>query len=509
MLINLKALIVVLTIAMVVFVIAKPICLRFMAEDDFARRRNTWFALTLTAFISPSFWLFVFVAIYLLALSGYKDTNPAALYVLVMYMIPPTIDSQIPVMGINSLFEMNVTRILAFAVLVPVLWRLMHSPEQKQLRKLATIDILVLAFCGLQLVLLMPYESITASMRRAFLFVVDVLALYFVVSRTCKSRGAMAETMASFCLAGAIYAPLALFESATGWLLYQGIGEYWDHPIPFAYNVREGLLRAMVSMGHPLVLGNVMAIAFGFWLYLGSRVQPKSLSIAIGIWMWIGLLAAYSRGPWLVAVVIFFVYLAFVPNGFAQFVKASVVVAIAAGVVLASPIGERVIDNLPFVGTVDEGSVTYRQRLIEVSWQLIKDNPFFGSPHVLMYMEELRQGQGIIDLINTHVRITLYFGVVGWGLLVGIFFYGMWKAHRLVRSSASSDSDAALLGVNLIACMCGLLLIMAVGGYAERVAFLLAGLAAAYVQRDPVRERASAPLSIKPRTQSLPKLRRS
>ena len=52
MITNLKAMIVVLAIAMAVFIIAKPICLRFMAEHDFSRRRNVWFALTLAAFIS-------------------------------------------------------------------------------------------------------------------------------------------------------------------------------------------------------------------------------------------------------------------------------------------------------------------------------------------------------------------------------------------------------------------------------------------------------------------------
>ena len=63
MLLNLKALVVILGIAMMVFIIAKPICLRFMAENDFVRRRNTWVALTIVAFLSPSFWLFVIVVL--------------------------------------------------------------------------------------------------------------------------------------------------------------------------------------------------------------------------------------------------------------------------------------------------------------------------------------------------------------------------------------------------------------------------------------------------------------
>ena len=196
--------IVVLSIAMAVFIIAKPICLRFMAEDEFARRRNVWFALTLTAFTSPSFWLFVLVAMPLLAWSARKDTNPVALYVLVMYVIPP-LGLQIPVVGINELFELNSYRILAFAILIPAAWRLMHSAEKTGSGgSLALMDVLILAYGALQLVLLMPYESITHTMRRGFLFFIDVLVIYYVVSRTCTNRRAIVETMASFCLAGEI-----------------------------------------------------------------------------------------------------------------------------------------------------------------------------------------------------------------------------------------------------------------------------------------------------------------
>jgi hypothetical protein len=79
MLINIKALIVVLTAAIAVFVIAKPICLRFMSEQNFARRRNIWLALTIAAFLSPNFWIFAVGALALLTWGGHKDPNPLAL----------------------------------------------------------------------------------------------------------------------------------------------------------------------------------------------------------------------------------------------------------------------------------------------------------------------------------------------------------------------------------------------------------------------------------------------
>ena len=484
---------VVLSIAMVVFIIAKPICLRFMAEDDFVRRRNVWLALTLTAFISPSFWLFALVAFPVLAWGAHRDSNPVALYLLVMQVISQNAGLEIPVVGINKLFDLNNYRILSFAILIPVAWRLVQSSD-KGVGRLTKMDVLILAYLGLQLVLLMPYESITHTMRRGFLFTIDALVLYFVVSRTCTGQRAIVETMVSFCLACAIFAPIALFESVRGWLLYQGIGELWGSPTPWAYLLRGDTLRASVSAGHSIPLGYMMAIAFGFWLYLGSRVQSAPLTIAVAIWMWVGLLAAYARAPWLVAVVIFFAYASLGPRGPARFFTASLISALLAGLVLVSPIGERVIDSLPFVGTVDAGNITYRQRLAEMSWQLIQQNPFFGSPFFLLYMEDLRQGQGIIDLMNAYATIALSYGLVGLSLLLGFFLIGIRNAHRLLKRSVDRDPDLSLLGANLIAGMFGTLFMMAAGGFGASVAqmfWVLAGLAAGYAQIGQLRETAS------------------
>src|SRR5579864_4322665 len=103
MLVSIKALIVVLAIAIVVFRFGKPIALMFSSEPDFYRRRNVWFVLTVTAFMSPSFWLFALVAAPLLLWAGRRDTNPIALYLILLQVIPP-IPIDIPVVGIKQLF---------------------------------------------------------------------------------------------------------------------------------------------------------------------------------------------------------------------------------------------------------------------------------------------------------------------------------------------------------------------------------------------------------------------
>ena len=56
---NLKALVVVLAFALVLFTLMKPVAVRFMGEAVFVRRRNAWLLLTVAAFLIPNFFAFV------------------------------------------------------------------------------------------------------------------------------------------------------------------------------------------------------------------------------------------------------------------------------------------------------------------------------------------------------------------------------------------------------------------------------------------------------------------
>ncbi|MEI6299851.1 MAG: O-antigen ligase family protein [Betaproteobacteria bacterium] len=486
MLTNLKALLVLLPIAFAVFSLLRPLCLKFMSDADFRLRRNLWFTLTCVAFLSPSFWLFALAAIPLIGSTAAKDKNPVALYLLLLQVIPP-FGLQLPVVGINQLFELNSYRILAFALLIPALFRLSRQRDKRKSSSHRSMDYFILAYAVLQIVLLMPNESITNTLRRAFLFSIDTLALYFAASRLCRNRRDIEEALACFCLACAIYAPLAVFESLRGWQLYGGLREQWTavEDIAFSYLLRGETLRALVSAGHPLALGYMMSMAFGFWLYLQSRVGSITVTwLGAGVF-WAGLLGAYSRGPWLVAALVFFVFISLGPQGASRFVKAVISAAIIGALVLVSPIGERVIDNLPFIGTVDSENVSYRQRFAEISWQLIQANPLFGDSNILLYLEDLRQGQGIVDFINSYATIAMYYGLVGLFLFLGPYLSGMWKMFVLRRRLAMVNPEAANLGTALLACMTGTLFMMATGSFGtslEKLYYVLAGLAAAYLQ---------------------------
>src|SRR6202045_427695 len=130
---TIKRLFVILTIAAIVFYLAKPIALRFMSGEDFSRRRLVWFVLTAVGFVSPNFWLYALVAVPMFVWAGRNDSNPIALYLLMLHVIPP-IGVIIPVLGNNGLFPLDNYRLLALCVLLPATIRHRKSPEYAKAR---------------------------------------------------------------------------------------------------------------------------------------------------------------------------------------------------------------------------------------------------------------------------------------------------------------------------------------------------------------------------------------
>ena len=494
MMANLKALIAVLVVAALVFRFVKPVALLFSSERDFVRRRNIWLVLTAVAFLSPSFWLFVLVAAPLLVWGGREDSNPVAFYLSLLHVIPP-IAVNIPIVGINTLFALDNYRLLSFCVLIPTAWRLREHPEVTRIQGLQAMDLLLLGYGLLQVVLFVPpdlphhvilQDSATNVVRRAALFFVDIYILYYVVSRYCTTSRAIAEAMAAYCVASATMAAIAVIESLKGWLLYVDISSRWGNDLGASfYLLRGDTLRAQVSTGHALALGYLLAIAFGFWLHLQSQVPERRFRIGIGLLLWFGLIAAYSRGPWAGAIAMYFIFAALGPRALPRLVKSVGAAALVSTVLFLSPLGEKIVQVLPFMGgSVDSGNVQYRQRLATRSWELIQQHPWFGDQHAYTKMDDLRQGQGIIDLVNTYAEVALFYGLVGLLLLIGFVLVGAARAFWKAKIGGT-DPQFSSLGISLVASILGVLIMIATSSFIlglPPLYFVIGGLLSAYSQ---------------------------
>jgi hypothetical protein len=502
-----KELIVILAIAGLTFRLAKPIALRFSADADFLRRRNVWFALTIIAFLSPNFWIFAFFAVPIYIWMGRKDSNPIAAYLLLMHVVPP-VSLNLPAIGASQLFSLDNYRLLSFCVLIPIALRARRSLPRDRASRSRLTDLLLLAFVVVHSATFVPpdlpnhvilQDSLTNLLRRVFLDFVDILVLYYAVSRSCNDRNKIVDAQAAFCLSGGIMALVATFEHFKGWLLYTQLAAHWDPTdanFQLAWLLRgDSWLRVQASAGHALSLGIVLAVAFGFWLYLQSRSATMRARLTIGIVFWLGMIASFSRGPWIGAVLIYLAYSALKPRAISRLFKAGFLIAIVLGLASLSPIGEKMMTSLHVTGGQPDADFIYRQRLLDRTLELVQAHPLFGDPLAMQEMEDLRQGQGIIDIVNTYVGILLFHGWVGFGLFLGFCLSALSGAFRVGKSSVSTDPDCALLGFNITACLIGMLFMIAdcslIFGV-EKMFYVLVALAAAYARQG---KHATSPVS--------------
>ena len=163
------------------------------------------------------------------------------------------------------------------------------------------------------------------------------------------------------------------------------------------------------------------------------------------------------------------------------------------------PGGEKVINLLPFIGTTEKGNIDYREKLIDNSMIVIERNLWFGSRDFLdtPEMEAMRQGQGIIDIVNSYIAVALKTGVVGLALFGGFFLVTLTGIFRAMRSLADRDGETYVLGRMLLATLLAtLLIIFTVSSIAfiPLVYWSLAGMGVAYVQM--VRRQAPMPVRI-------------
>jgi hypothetical protein len=484
MILAIKEMILVLVISLGVFKLAKPVAQKYCPAQDFAARCKVWLLLTVGVFLAPGFWIFIFVATPVLIRLRKKDSNPAAAFLFLHTAVPPC------VVRIPMIFDLSFHLFLIFCLLAPTARQQLNDKLYSRAPSLKVLDILLLAYCVLSAwfflrpeiapgVLMQP--TFTDCVRKTLVISCELYIPYFVISRTSQNRAAIQDMMASFTINCMLLAAVATFESARHWLLYGEFLSRWGFGSP-GYLGRAGALRAMASSGHPLTLGYLLAVAFGFWLYLQKNIESKATRWALTCLFLSGLLAAYSRGPWVGAILIYFAYAALGPRAFQTTFKAVAGGLFLALVVAVSPLGAKIASVVPyFGGTVDMSNVIYRERLLDVSWRIIMDHPLLGDPDALLKMAEMRQGEGIIDLMNGFVAVLLNNGFVGLSLFGFFVIIASIKTLRLSAATAKSDPDLSKLGASLVACLLGCMIMMWAGGLLDEMTGVLVGFMAAYV----------------------------
>ncbi|VVQ33510.1 hypothetical protein PS943_03343 [Pseudomonas fluorescens] len=481
-----RALIVILVLTGIVFAMARRPAADLIPDRNFTRRRNLWFVLTLLAFVSHSFWVYAGIAAIVLTFARNRERNPVALFFLLLFLIPPA-TAEIPGFGlVNYFFALNHIRLLALCVLLPAFLALRKRADTVSFGR-TWPDKLLAAYLLLTSLLFLRETTVTDTLRQMLYLFLEVFLPYYVASRALKNLSDFKDALFGFVLVAMVLSLIGLFEYAKHWQLYSAVvyamGLQWDP----GYLSRGGSLRASVTTGQAIALGLVISVAIGFYLYLQEEVRSKMQRSLGALLLAGGLFAPLSRGPWIGAAVMIVVFIGTGRKAIKRLMLLAAAGALALPLLAIVPGGQKVLDLLPFIGTVEVENITYRQRLIDNAMIVIQRNPWLGSFDFRSTpeMQSMIQGQGIIDIVNTYIGIALSFGLIGLTLFVVFFASVLLGIRKGMRSFPNEDDEARRLGRALLATLAGILItIVTVSSITviPVVYWSVAGLCVAYAQ---------------------------
>ena len=484
---HLRALVAILFLATLAFwFLRKPLTAFAMAPEDYRRRVALWLGLTTLLFVSHGFWIFIFGTAFVLLAVGRKDSSLPGLYMFLLLMAPPVRTSINGFAGITRFIDFDYLRLLSLVVLLPAAAKIATS-DRARLFSLPA-DKFVLGYAGLQIAIALTTSSFTDVLRTAVVLGIDIFLPYYAFSRGLWDAARMRDAMAAFVGAGAVIAFIALFEAGKGWLLYSSLPEVLDvHWNYGSYMFREGSLRAVVSTGHSIYLGYVMTAALGMHLALRPSFPGGKSWTVVFLLLLAAVVVSFARGPWVGAAAMLAVAALLAPSAKTTVGRAVGLAILGVPILSLTPLGPKILSSLPFIGGADQGSVDYRQQLFTVSIGVLMMNPFFGSPYYMSTgaMESMRQGEGIIDMVNSYLGVALATGVVGLALFAGVFASSALRIFVHLQRSPDKSTEDHVTGRALLATLAGVLVTIATVGSDNAVPFVywcLAGMCAAYVR---------------------------
>lgn len=456
----LKALILVLIATSVVLYFVRDPVISHYSKKEYREYRNMWWFITACLFISPDIWiLYAIVFVALLTRRYAADIDRVSAYLFLLFTAP-SIEASIPgIGGINRFFDLDLQRILVLVVLLPI-----FKKSLKGGFSVVPSDKFVVLYLGMIAILLFRQDSVTHSIRQAVVLGIDFFIPYFVVSRTISSLSEFNRVLLALMFTFAMLSAEAIMESLRHWELYNSVGQRLIGERVFRFSgERAGILRARSIFLSPIILGFAMVFLLALLVYMKPYFTRK-----FGFYVLFGLggmalVFTFSRAAWVGGVVMLAVYI-MAANGVAKAAWYLVAGALTGFVALTmTQFGQSMLKLLPFFGGTERlDTFDYRARLMENGIILVKRNPWFGDHLYLMTpeMEELRQGQGIIDTVNGFLAVAMRYGLVTLFFFLMIFIPSIFIIFRRIRGLPPSEARFGDLGRMLISFMVASLLII-------------------------------------------------
>lgn len=456
---------------------------RVLSPKELNRFFVAWVLITISLFLISEPLVFLGLAALILIASKPSDKSQyLAFYILALHMVPFKVGALIPFPGLNYLILLDFPKLSAAVILVPLLfWGSREPTGQNRKSKLDWLIILYFMFISALAFRELPF---TSGLRSSFDLGILILVTYFAARNAISSVGDMNRFVRYWVILCVVLAILALMTQYKYWNFYDSISGALIKKLfvlPGFGNFRGDILRSTVTLG-PTILGFTLSMGVVFAQFLKRQFANKLGWLRLMQMLFLGAIyGTHSRGAWLALLVMVILYADF-------FVRSSATRSlIRLALVIGGVIGVLALELAGFFALDEYGTFQYRYDLIINAWQLIKEYPFFGigssfGAYDNTVLEASRQGQGIIDIVNTYLQVALNSGLVGAAMFLSIFAIPVVNlrtmARRLGSEQLAAEQDYCNLMIVVLIGLAALLFTISWVGILPYYTFLLVGVAA-------------------------------
>lgn len=441
--------------------------LRLASPSDFSpdRFRTVWLDIlfaTLLTFLSPNLPAYFLLLATYATIRGFQsngDPNQRISIFLVLLLTSPGL-TWTPGGGdsFNALIQLDPPRVLILALLLPLIF---SPPAAEFPRKpFAALDIAVFLYPIWTIAGSSGEYSATHIFRLSLYAIVDVIIPYFAISRHIHNPAAV-RFLGQAVLASVFFlSAIAIFESFKRWQLYVDLQGHYGVTWQLTRTLFRGdLLRAQAVTPQPIVLAMDMVFAMGWFFMAKTSASSARTWLTLGAFV-LALFLTGSRGPMMGAAVLMAVIYAGKSASPRVFARISTIFLVSAFVVMMMGWLDDIAQFIKTAFNMSAGesnSIDYRRELFLTSVELIKQSPWTGVPNFAAYMQNLKQGEGIIDMVNAYLHISLSHGLIGTVLYLSP---PLLAFHATLRTMQYADAEYRQVFVGAIALMTGLLLIL-------------------------------------------------
>lgn len=338
--------------------------------------------------------------VWAIGVAGLAANTPTAGVYLAVTALVPIFEYRIAgVLGLTTFLTLNVPTVMATAILAVRL----VQPSKFIRQGFTATDWWTVVFV-VALVAMSSRGLSSQLVIRAAAETTLMLGVGYIAGARARLPSSN-DMLLSFAFIGLALGLLSIFEALRGWPIYDAVYSFKGQPMLRGMGERHGFMRSVGPFSDPLAFSIVLAsAALATFGYIGKG-NRRSVAIGVLCGILMGLACTFARTG-LVAFAIGMLVFAVMRRQ--TWIYAAMIPIAVTGYIFLNAISAEA------AGTAD-----YRMKLLNSGLNLILQHPLTGDNMAVREgrLDDLLQGQGIVDLVNTYIQL----GVEG-GLLLIICF---------------------------------------------------------------------------------------